>query len=123
MSEAQGEAGKGKLPDCRGRHPHLNAFDAECGLGTSLMMMGASNLWFASTQSIIVMPRTEQEDQAALATRLRGQLPPERLARYVDQPDFLRDLLGDVCDLTGVTDEELTAAVGEALAPPGSEEE
>jgi hypothetical protein len=57
MSEAQGETGKAKLPACRGRHPHLNAFDSQCGLDTTLMMMGASNLFFAATQSIIVMPR------------------------------------------------------------------
>jgi hypothetical protein len=123
MSEAQGEAGKRKLPACRGRHPHLNAFDPKCELGTSLMMMGASNLWFASTQSIIVMPRTEQEDQAALATRLRILLIPDKLSKYADKPDMLRDLLDDRCDLTDVTDEELIAAVSEALAPPPSEEE
>jgi hypothetical protein len=123
MSEAQGEAGKAKLPYCRGRHPHLNAFDLKCGLGASLMMMGASNLWFASTQSIIVMPRTGTEEQAALATKLRAHLSSEKLTKYAAKPDMLRDLLDGKLDLTGVTDEELIAAVSEALAPPPSEEE
>ena len=55
MAEAQGGVGRDKLPQkCRGRHPHLNAFDAECDARPALIMMGASNLWFASTQSIIV---------------------------------------------------------------------
>jgi hypothetical protein len=123
MSEAQGEAGKRKLPACRGRHPHLNAFDPQCGLPASLIMMGASNLWFASTQSIIVMPRTDQEDTDALATKLRTHLAPDKLAKYASSPDILRDLLDGKCDLTSITDEELTAAVQEALAPPPSEEE
>ena len=29
MNEAQGEAGAAKLPRCRGRHPHLDAFEPE----------------------------------------------------------------------------------------------
>ncbi|MEV6931441.1 DUF1998 domain-containing protein [Dactylosporangium sp. NPDC051485] len=123
MSEAQGEAGRRKLPVCRGRHPHLNAFDQQCGIDTHLMMMGASNLWFASTQSIIVMPRTDKEDQAALATKLRIILTPEKLDKYKTKPDMLRDLIEDKCDLTGVTDDELVAAAQEAQAPPPSEEE
>jgi len=60
MTEAQGSVGRDKLPQtCRG-HPHLNAFDKECDARPTLIMMGASNLWFASTQSIIVMPRTDR---------------------------------------------------------------
>ncbi|MFI7509064.1 DrmB family protein [Micromonospora aurantiaca] len=124
MGEAQGEAGKRKLPTCRGRHPHLNAFDPKCGLDTSLMMMGASNLWFASTQSIIVMPRNEEQKQTALATKLRMHLTPEELADYAALPKVLRSLLvANKCDIAGVTDEQLTAAAVEALAPPPSEEE
>lgn len=29
MNEAQGEAGKAKLPQCRGRHPHLDGFEPD----------------------------------------------------------------------------------------------
>lgn len=124
MSEAQGESGRRKLPECRGRHPHLNAFDPTCGLGTSLMMMGASNLWFASTQSIIVMPRTDREDQAALATKLRVHLTQDNLTSFGTQPAVLRALLvASKCDVDGVTDDELITAVQEALAPPPSDEE
>src|SRR5690606_7167974 len=75
MAEAQGEVGRQKLPQpCRGRHPHLNAFDATCDARPALIMMGASNLWFPSTQSIIVMPHTAVEEQEALADRLRLEL-------------------------------------------------
>ena len=71
MAEAQGAVGHEKLPQrCHGRHLHLNAFDAKCNTRPALIMMGASNLWFASTQSIIVMPRTDAEEKEALADRL-----------------------------------------------------
>ncbi|GGN37668.1 hypothetical protein FHR83_005353 [Actinoplanes campanulatus] len=125
MSEAQGAAGKRKLPGCRGRHPHLNAFDSSCDQQpTTLMMMGASNLWFASTQSIIVMPRTAEQDKTALATRMRTLLTEEELTDYGSVAKILRSLLNaHKCDLTDVTDEELLAAAAEALAPPPSEEE
>jgi hypothetical protein len=122
MTEAQGQSGKDKLPACRGRHPHLNGFDPECGLPVSLIMMGASNLWFASTQSIIVMPRTAPEERAALAIRLAAHLSPDKLERYAASPDVLRDLLDDKLD-PDVSDEQLTVAAREALAPGPSEEE
>jgi len=123
MSEAQGDAGRAKLPPCRGRHPHLDAFDQACGLPTVLIMMGASNLWFAATQSVIVMPRTAQENRVALAGRLRTALPVDRLVKYADKPDVLRDLLDGKVDLADATDQDLTAAVQEALAPPVMDEE
>jgi Domain of unknown function (DUF1998) len=123
MNEALGETGSDKLPPCRGRHPHLGAFDHSCGNDTTLMMMGASNLWFAATQSIVVMPRTAQEDRFALATKIRTELTPEKITRYADNPEMLRDLLDTVVDLTYVGDDELAGAAAEALAPPESEED
>jgi hypothetical protein len=123
MNEAQGEPGQKKLPRCRGRHPHLNAFDPSCENQTRLIMMGASNLWFAATQSIIVMPRTSRERRTALATVLRASFPPEKIAKYAADADLLRDVLEGRCDLTGIGDEDLTSAAAEALAPPPSDEE
>lgn len=39
MNEAQGEAGRAKLPRCRGRHPHLDAFEPSgCSNRTRLML-------------------------------------------------------------------------------------
>lgn len=124
MSEAQGANGRDKLPQqCRGRHPHLNAFDPKCGARPAMIMMGASNLWFASTQSIIVMPRTDAEEQEALADRLRIEVGVEKLTKYASNVEFVRDLVDDKIDLTDVTDSELQAAVTEALAPADSEEQ
>ena len=75
MNEAQGVAGAAKLPGCRGRHPHLDAFEPKgCGAETKLMLIGASNLWFPSTLSIIVMPESAEEKATDLADRLRVAL-------------------------------------------------
>lgn len=123
MAEAQGASGRDKLPQvCRGRHPHLDAFDKSCKAKPALIMMGASNLWFSSTQSIIVMPRTDEEDTEVLSDRLRSAVGVDKLAKYVDQIDVIRDLADDHIDLTDVSDQDVAAAVADALAPAESED-
>jgi len=120
MAEAQGQSGKAKLPQkCRGRHPHLNAYDPNCDAAPSLIMMGASNLWFASTQSIIVMPRTETERNEALADQLRAKLGIKRIAQFAAQTEVIRALAQTVeIDMAAVTDADIEAAVADALIPP-----
>lgn len=124
MREAQGEAGAAKLPRCRGRHPHLDAFaENGCGAATKLMVVGASNLWFPATFSIIVMPESAAEKDGDLADRLRAALG-DRLARYAGDLETLRDMLGLAgIDVTALTDDDLGRAVSAALAPPPSPEE
>lgn len=123
MSEAQGESGQRKLPSCRGRHPHLDAFDRGCENNTKLIMMGASNLWFAATHSIIVMPRTSGDRRTGLTAVLRVRVSPEKLAKYADDPEYLRDRLDGHHDLTDVTDDDIIAAAAEALVPPPDDDE
>lgn len=81
-------------------------------------MMGASNLWFASTQSIIVMPRTEAEESGALADRLRSVVGLDKITKYVDNFDMIRDL-AEVkgVNLSGLTDTDLAALVATILNP------
>jgi hypothetical protein len=119
MSEAQGLVGRQKLPaKCRGRHPHLNAFDAKCDARPALIMMGASNLWFPSTQSIIVMPRTDEEDQAALADRIRAEVGVDKVQQFGDQAAVIRALAEAAgIAMSSVTDEELETAIVQILAP------
>jgi hypothetical protein len=125
MAEAQGSVGREKLPpQCRGRHPHLNAFDSECDARPALIMMGASNLWFASTQSIIVMPRTEAEKKEALADRLRVELGVEQVKQFGNQIDVIKALsVANKIDLTDLTDSDIAAAITDVLAPAESEQE
>lgn len=123
MNEAQGEVGKVKLPKCRGRHPHLDAFEPNgCGNETRLMLVGASNLWFPATQSIIVMPDA-QEQKSALTDRIRTELGA-KLAKFKDDLNTLRDML-DLAkvDVSMLTDAELREVVDAAAAPPPSKEE
>lgn len=127
MNEAQGEAGRAKLPGCRGRHPHLDAFEPNgCRNEARLMLVGASNLWFPATQSIIVMPESQQETTGDLAVRIRTVLG-DRLARYADDLETLRDVLegkpGSPPDLATIPDDKLAEAVAAALAPGESDEE
>jgi hypothetical protein len=125
MNEAQGDAARGKLPTCRGRHPHLDAFDPRgCGRDTRLMLIGASNLWFPATHSIIVMPESAAEKSGDIADRIRIALGPERLAKYANDLETLRDVLkGQVDTAATASDDELSALVAKALEPPPTEEE
>jgi hypothetical protein len=121
MNEAQGEGGRAKLPRCRGRHPHLDGFE-QCGNETKLILVGASNLWFPATQSIIVMPESSEERAGDLGDEIRIALG-EKLAKYRDDLETLRDVLDGKVDVTGLSDEELAAAVAAAEAPLPSAEE
>lgn len=124
MNEAQGQAGRDKLPMCRARHPHLDWFDDHgCRNDTQLILVGASNLWFAATESVIVMPSNTQEQTEDLITQVRVALE-DKLAKYVDNPDMARDLLdAKGIDVTGLTDTELSEVLATAAAPPDSAEE
>ena len=120
MNEAQGEAGRSKLPNCRGRHPHLDAFEPNgCRNKTRLMLVGASNLWFPATQSIIVMPESQQERTSDLANRIRVALG-DKLSKYSDDLDTLRDVLDGKVDVSELSDEQLKEAVAAAMLPPES---
>jgi hypothetical protein len=87
-------------------------------------MMGASNLWFASTQSIIVMPRTDAEMTEALGDRLRVEVGVAHVKQFAAQIDVVRALaIAKNVDVDGVSNDDLAAAVADVLAPPDSEEE
>jgi hypothetical protein len=124
MAEAQGSKGREKLPQtCRGRHPHLGAFFPGCESRPTLIMMGASNLWFPSTQSIIVMPRTDAEKKEVLADHLRVELGIDQITQFGSQIPVIRALAAARnIDVAGLSDADIAAAVAEVLAPPESDE-
>lgn len=78
MLEATGPKAVEKLPHCRGRHPHLDAF-YPCDQPGKLMMLGAANQWFASTVGLLALPREEVASVTDLLAVLQF-LPPEVLA-------------------------------------------
>ena len=119
MAPARGEQATANLPRCRGRHPHLDGFDPDCALPVSLMLVGASNLWFPAVTSVIVMPsEMEQirhdEDERRVADAFEGD--PDELTDYLDQPRFLRRALREVIDVEGRSEDELTALARRAMA-------
>lgn len=77
MREATGRDAEKRLPYCRGRHPHLDAF-YPCGRQGRLMMLGAANQWFPSTLSLLALPREEAASPEGLVPELRG-LPKAQL--------------------------------------------
>ncbi|GAA4129656.1 DUF1998 domain-containing protein [Nocardioides fonticola] len=128
MLEATGPKAADKLPHCRGRHPHLDAF-YKCDQPGKLMMLGAANQWFASTIGLLALPREEVATVADLLPVLQS-LPPEVLAAATakDALAGFRGWAGSITqsDLFGnATDDILWEAV-QALAcadaaPPPAE--
>ncbi|MCI6411861.1 DrmB family protein, partial [Schaalia hyovaginalis] len=128
MSQAQGEEGRSRLPKCRGRLPHLGSFDPRgCEAEARVMLVGASNLWFAATQSIIDMPRLDpaevKRDRAAALRRCLG----EDLNAVGESLDFIRMLLkrGDEAaqGLLRLEDDELLDLLRGLHRPTESDEE
>lgn len=125
MNQAQGEAGAAKLPRCRGRHPHLGLFDKDgCPNATKLMLLGASNLWFPASLSIVVMPEVSAESQETVAAELLRVAGLKRLEKFGSDLDKWREYLDDEdSPLVGLSDTDLAAAIARLLEPPPSEDE
>jgi len=57
MSLAFGSAGREHLPACRGRHPHLDIYEAcDDEEGARTILLGATNGWFPITLSVLSIP-------------------------------------------------------------------
>jgi hypothetical protein len=93
LQEAAGSDGWEKLPVCRGRHPHLQRF-TPCGKGLKLIVLGASNLWFAVSASALHLPQGQTvEDLVAAHWGILGEQTSSDVAQaIVDGMPALRDL-------------------------------
>lgn len=56
MAQAFGKAGQQSLPACRGRHPHMDQYDAGCQQQPRGVLLGATNSWFPITLSALAIP-------------------------------------------------------------------
>ncbi|MEZ5231296.1 MAG: DUF1998 domain-containing protein [Acidimicrobiales bacterium] len=56
LAKAFGPAAQQTMPMCRGRHPHLGVASEPCGEQLRSMVLGASNLWFNSSVSVLSLP-------------------------------------------------------------------
>ena len=67
VQDAFGADANDHLPRCRGRHPHLQRFDAPCDQATRALLLGASNAWFAVYRSALTIPTVTGEIEQKVA--------------------------------------------------------
>ncbi|MFR9770674.1 DrmB family protein [Nocardia sp. SC052] len=92
IQRASGKDGSANLPDCRGRHPHLQAFEA-CGNPLRMIVLGASNLWFSVTASALHLPQADGiEEIIAAQWDLLAELPKKLVSQIVNGMEELRSL-------------------------------
>lgn len=56
LVHAFGKEGEDNLPACRGRHPHLSAFDEGCDEQPRAVLLGSTNSWFSVSISVLAIP-------------------------------------------------------------------
>lgn len=67
LQRAFGFGARHVMPQCRGRHPHLPGFDAECRHQAMAMIVGATNLWFPLTRNALSLPDVKAPVDVAVA--------------------------------------------------------
>jgi len=56
LAQAFGERSKGLLPACRGRHPHLDTYDADCKEMPRTILLGSTSGWYPVPLSVLAIP-------------------------------------------------------------------
>ena len=122
ISEAAGTKGTANLPRCRGRHPHLQAFE-RCEEPLKLMVLGASNMWFNVSLSALHLP---DEDPVATAVAehwdILSNLPIAGLEQVIaGMPALhaLSELTADQLVTAVAAERERRATAGAEQALPG----
>lgn len=120
ISAAAGTQGSANLPRCRGRHPHLQTY-SPCDQPLKLMVLGASNMWFAVSATALHLP--QDDPVAAMVSEhwdvLSVQPTPEVLAAIVSMIPGMYDLGELLPDelWTAVQDERARRAADEGDGP------
>jgi hypothetical protein len=120
MREVLGK-GAEKLPRCRGRRAHLGDFEPKgCTAELKLLIVGASNQWFAQTLAALAVPRTgDSELQAKVEQHWKTfkDLPgPAMLPWARENAPAMRDFVK-------WNDEQVWAAVEAFRNKPAEEEQ
>ncbi len=58
LVHAFGKEGEEHLPQCRGRHPHLNSFEEDCNEKPRAVLLGSTNSWFSVSIAVLAIPRS-----------------------------------------------------------------
>ncbi|RZU75503.1 uncharacterized protein DUF1998 [Micromonospora kangleipakensis] len=121
MKEVLGPRGPEKLPRCRGRHAHLGSFEAGCTAELKLLIVGASNQWFAQTLSALAVPRTgASELQAKVEQHWKPSLEG---VPGVEMLPYLRTVVPALREFDRWTDQEIWAAIERHREGPKGDEE
>ncbi|MCX4092082.1 DUF1998 domain-containing protein [Nocardia sp. alder85J] len=108
IRDAMGTRGEENLPPCRGRHPHLQTFDPRgCDQMLKVLVVGASNQWFADTLSALAVPPAAGSLLDALVEKYWNALDPLPPGMY----SYARTNVPAFKELGDWTDEEIAAAV------------
>ncbi len=122
MKEVLGPRGAEKLPRCRGRWAHLGNFEAgTCAGELKLLVLGASNQWFAQTLSALAVPRTGAGE---LQTKVEQHWAALEGVPQAAMLPYLRTVVPVLREFARWSDEQLWAAIERHRnAPKGDEEE
>jgi Domain of unknown function (DUF1998) len=83
INRATGQRGAESLPACRGRHPHLGTF-GECAERPMVLVVGASNQWFAQSLSALAVPQVGASALQAKVEQLWSDLQNIREPAVLD---------------------------------------
>lgn len=109
LREAFGQRGAEKLPRCRGRHPHLFHFAPDgCDRQLRVLVVGASNQWFAQTLSVLAVPRTGASE---LQTKVEQHWAVIGQVNTRDMLPFARANVPAFRELGRWSDDEVWAAI------------
>jgi hypothetical protein len=98
LVHAFGSEAKRNLPACRGRNPHLDAYDDDCDEAPRAVLLGATNSWFPITISVLAIPLTGD----SLAQFVRDGWKYLEKAKSAEHVDIICQTLKDGGLLPGI---------------------
>ncbi|MFC6083738.1 DrmB family protein [Sphaerisporangium aureirubrum] len=114
IREVMGRRGQEHLPRCRGRHPHLGVFGG-CARQLHVLVVGASNQWFAQTLSALAVPQAGAGELDAKVERFWENL--QHIAGQQMMP-FMRSVAPLKQEFEQWDDDELWDAIERHRAAP-----
>lgn len=116
LREVFGRRGAEKLPRCRGRHPHLFAFKpGGCTREVRVLVVGASNQWFAQTLSALAVPRSGASE---LQTKIEQHWPALSGLPGPEMLPYARSNVPAFRELDRWSDQEIWAAIEQCRRNP-----
>jgi hypothetical protein len=109
IREAMGKRGEQHLPYCRGRRAHLADFEpGGCQKKPKLIVVGASNQWFAQVLTALAVPKTSASE---LETKIEQHWDSLFGIPGVEMLPFLRGVIPQLREFTRWSDAELWAGL------------